>query len=192
MASAPPVDEDLESYRKHEEGRFGPRFGMTVHHAIGYVLSGAEGSSERAVQRAAKAVGLDEHLDEATLDVRRSVDAIRKEGWSGAEGPDFRLEYPVSGPGADGVLLLGSIDLVAIERGRVSIVDFKTDAPPSAGAPVPPHYQDQARTYAQLLTEAGLTSDQGLRPGLLYTADGILRWFDEHYGLEGDAPRQNA
>lgn len=42
---------------------------------------------------------------------------------------DLQLEYAVAGQWTDGQLVSGYIDLVAVEDGRVDVIDFKTDTP---------------------------------------------------------------
>ena len=92
-------------------------------------------------------------------------------------GVDLQLEYPVAGPWSDGQLASGYIDLVVVEDGRVDIIDFKTDTPPPG--PVEqtyPKYVAQVRIYGKLLETAGIVKDRRLHCGLLFTADGSIRW----------------
>jgi hypothetical protein len=57
------------------------------------------------------------------------------------------------------------------------VLDFKTDAPPEAAVEVAyPAYAAQARAYGRLLTAAGLVGPRTLQCGLLFTADGNIRW----------------
>jgi ATP-dependent exoDNAse (exonuclease V) beta subunit len=87
-----------------------------------------------------------------------------------------RLEYPVFGATADKVeLLSGYIDFVGVQEKVAVLLDFKTDAPPRALiSESHPQYVEQVRTYAQLVRPA---LDQcSLKAGLLFTADGIVRW----------------
>jgi hypothetical protein len=42
-----------------------------------------------------------------------------------------------------------------------------------------PEYARQARTYGRLLTSAGVVGTRRLRCGLLFTAEGAVRWVDE-------------
>jgi hypothetical protein len=61
--------------------------------------------------------------------------------------------------------------------GRIDVVEIKTDAPPAGDVAAElPHYASQARTYAQLLAAAGLAADRRIRCGLLFTAEGYVRW----------------
>jgi hypothetical protein len=51
---------------------------------------------------------------------------------------------------------------------------------PAAGAveQAYPKYVSQVRIYAKLLDTAGLLKDRHLRCGLLFTANGAIRWID--------------
>jgi ATP-dependent helicase/nuclease subunit A len=164
---------------KDREGRFGGLFGSTVHYALGIMLRGSGTSTEEAVQRAAKFCGLKDHLEEAVADVRRGLEALGATRLIGAPRPNLQLEYPVGGQWADGQLVNGYIDLVAVKDGRVEVIDFKTDTPPPG--PIEqtyPKYAAQVRIYGKLLETAGILKDRHLRCGLLFTADGSIRWMD--------------
>jgi ATP-dependent exoDNAse (exonuclease V) beta subunit len=164
---------------KDREGRYGGLFGSTVHHAIGLMLRSSGMTPEDAVQRAAKLYGLAEHLEEAVADVERALDALRTAGLVQSPAVDLQLEYPVCGPWTDGQLASSYIDLVAVEDGRVAIIDFKTDMPPAG--PVEqayPKYVGQVRIYGKLLETTGILKDRRLRCGLLFTADGSLQWIE--------------
>ncbi len=93
---------------------------------------------------------------------------------------DLQLEYPLAGPGDEGTLLAGYVDLVAVTGDRVDILDFKTDVPPAGPVEAAcPEYARQVRLYARLLADAGLPAGRRLRCGLLFTADGVIRWVEE-------------
>jgi len=151
-------------------GRFGTRFGATVHLAIGLTWRAGQ-SPEQAVIQAASQTGLAAHLPAAAADVRRAVAALRA---LDLELASCALEYPISGLTARGELVAGYIDLVAARRDHLLVLDFKTDAPPVDLAGVLPNYVDQVRGYAEALRAA--LSPQAVRAGLLYTADGGIRW----------------
>ncbi len=74
----------------------------------------------------------------------------------------------------------GYVDLLAAEpEGGLAVVDFKTDAPPGAGADpavTHPGYVEQVRLYARLLADLGLAEAGRVRAGLLFTAEGTIRW----------------
>ena len=73
----------------------------------------------------------------------------------------------------------GYIDLVAVTNGRVDVIDFKTDMPPPGSVEQTyPKYITQVRIYGKLLEAAGVLKDRRLRCGLLFTADGTIRWID--------------
>jgi ATP-dependent helicase/nuclease subunit A len=148
-------------------GRFGSLFGETVHLAIGLTLAGT--SVEHAVRRAASQTGLAANLGHARDDVARAVTAIESLGLRG----DYQLEYPVAGRSRHGDLLAGYADLVAPSEQGLVLLDFKTDLPPSPGEPLPPKYIEQVQGYADVLRQ-GLGME--VRAGLLYSADGHVRW----------------
>lgn len=162
---------------KQRAGRFGSLFGDVVHRAIGLVLRNGGLAPVEAVGRAAQNVGLDEHLDDAVADVARALETLGSEGLVRPIGAELRLEYPVAGPWQGGSLLSGYVDLVGATSYRLDVIDFKTDASPAG--PVEeayPEYAAQVRIYGGLLEAAGLCGDRELRCGLLFTADGVIRW----------------
>ena len=162
---------------KDREGRYGGVFGSTVHHAIGLVLRSTRTSAQEAVQRAAGLYGLEDHLEEAVADVTRSLEALRAAGVGRPLGANLQLEYPVAGPWNDGQLVSGYIDLVAVEDGRVDVIDFKTDTPPSG--PVEqtyPKYVAQVRIYGKVVEAADVLKNHRFRCGLLFTANGAIHW----------------
>ena len=164
---------------KDREGRYGGLFGSTVHHAIGLTLRSSGTSAGEAVQRAAKFYGLTEHLEEAAADVTRGLEALKAAGFARSPGSDLQLEYPVAGPWTDGQLASGYIDLVSVQDGRVDLIDFKTDMPPAGPvAQAYPKYAAQVRIYGKLLEAAGILKDRHLRCGLLFTAEGSIRWIE--------------
>jgi ATP-dependent helicase/nuclease subunit A len=131
-------------------------------------------TAEEAVRRAARQTGLVDHLTEAVADVERSVAALHNEGLTSGE---CAIEYPLAGSWYGGLLLSGYIDLVVADSGQLSVIDFKTDAPPVGGVnETYPEYARQVKTYGRVLRTAGVVGGQHLRCGLLFTADGVIRW----------------
>ncbi len=170
-------DLPVPAVRKPRAGRFGSLFGDTVHGALAMVLRDPALEVGPAVRRAARHAGLAEHLDEAAADVVRALGALRREGIMGPVGPTLQVEYPVAGTGEGGLLLSGYIDLVDAAIDHVRVIDFKTDAPPPG--PVEdtyPEYVAQVRIYGRLLTTMHVPPTRSARIGLLFTADGTLRW----------------
>jgi ATP-dependent helicase/nuclease subunit A len=156
-------------------GRHGAVFGETVHAAIGRALAGA--SPGDAVRLAAAQTGLADHLDEAAADVERTIATLRKEEIIDTLFSRLRLEYPIAAPGEGGTLLIGYADLVAMRDRQTIILDFKTDLPPrGAVEQTHPEYVAQVRTYASLLNAAQPGRMPEIRCGLLFTADGQIRW----------------
>jgi len=161
---------------KERESRFGRVFGDAVHAAIGLALREPGLPVADALARAARAVGLREHLAEAAADAGNALAALEREGLRRAPGDDLRLEYPVAAAG-EGTLLLGYVDLLAARDGGLVVVDFKTDAPPRGEVAASyPAYVEQVRRYGQVLVKLGLAREGTVRSGLLFTADGGLRW----------------
>ncbi|GAO03567.1 PD-(D/E)XK nuclease superfamily protein [Anaeromyxobacter sp. PSR-1] len=151
-------------------------FGDTVHLAIGFALRGPALAPAAAVARAAAATGLSERRAEAAEDVGRALAALERAGLRRAPGPDLQLEYPVA-HASGGKLVQGYVDLLGVRDGRVVIVDFKTDAPP-AGDVHASHaaYVEQVRGYARILVALGVAREGAVDAGLLFTADGGIRW----------------
>lgn len=94
-------------------------------------------------------------------------------------GPDLQIEYPIASPWEGGQLLSGYIDLVGATDGRIDVIDFKTDWPPTESVEESyPGYVAQVRAYGRLLDAAGGVGRRQLRCGLLFTADGSIRWVE--------------
>jgi ATP-dependent helicase/nuclease subunit A len=148
-------------------GRFGPVFGETVHRAIGHAVRLRIDATE-AVRRAACATGLIEHHDEAVFDVARALKTLAEVLPRVEVGPQVRLEYPVCAT-SDDSLVVGYIDLIATSADSALIIDFKTDVPPSSSDEIPQAYRQQLKAYQALIGRPS-------RAGLLFTADGVIRW----------------
>ncbi len=170
------LEDDAGARWTERESRFGNVFGHTVHLAIGAALRQPGLSAGDAVALAARATGLEEHVAEAGEDVARALVALEREGLRQVPGPGMRLEYPVA-TGEQGLLLQGYVDLLASRDGVVTVVDFKTDAPPRGPvADAYPAYVDQVREYGRILVKLGLATPGAVRCGLLFTGDGGMRW----------------
>ncbi|MFL5261353.1 MAG: PD-(D/E)XK nuclease family protein, partial [Anaeromyxobacteraceae bacterium] len=135
-------------------------------------------SPEAAVARAARATGLADPVAEAAADVARALAGLGEAGLRRAPGQDLQLEYPVA-LARDGNLVAGYVDLLGVTAGRLAVVDFKTDSPPrgelaaSHGA-----YVAQVRSYARLVEALGLAPEGSVAAGLLFTAEGTIRWVE--------------
>ncbi len=141
---------------KKREGRYGGIFGETVHRAIGITMRDPACTGANAVGRAAEETGLAHHLEEATADVGRALDALRAEGLLRQPGSSLRLEYPIAGVDENGTLLVGSVDLVSATEDQLDVIDFKTDSlPPADPRQAHPEYVGQVLTYGRLLEAAG-------------------------------------
>jgi len=117
--------------------------------------------------------------DEAVADVGRGLDALKAAGLVRSPGANLQVEYPVAGPWTNGQLASGYIDLVAVEDGLVDVIDFKTDTPLSGPVEqIYPKYAAQVRIYGKLLETTDVLKDRQLRCGLLFSADGNIRWIN--------------
>ncbi|HUL58292.1 MAG TPA: UvrD-helicase domain-containing protein [Anaeromyxobacteraceae bacterium] len=162
--------------RPERRSRFGRVFGDTVHLAIGLALRDAALAPAAAAARAAIATGLAERHAEAAEDVGRALGALGKAGLRRTPGPDLQLEYPVA-LAAGGRLVQGYVDLLGLRGGRLAVVDFKTDAPPSdAVETTHAAYVEQVRAYARMLVALGIAPAGGVDAGLLFTAEDEVRW----------------
>ncbi len=162
--------------RPPRASRFGPVFGETVHRALGLSLAQPGLGTEAAVERAAGATGLAGRRGEAVEDVRRALAALERAGLRRASGPDLQLEYPVA-LARDGRLVTGYVDLLGMREGQLTVIDFKTDAPPPGDvAETHGAYVEQVRTYASILEALGLAAPGSVAAGLLFTAEGEVRW----------------
>jgi len=160
-----------------KKGRFGTVFGETVHVAIGLALQAGK-LAEDAVRSAAVRTALNAHVPEAIEDVVRALATLRALGISVGEG-SYRLEYPVAGLAPGGDLVAGYVDLVVEAAEGFVVLDFKTDAPPETEELILPKYLDQVCGYAGVLEQALSTGP--IRAGLLFTADGGVRWLPSDY-----------
>jgi ATP-dependent helicase/nuclease subunit A len=169
-------DELAGAVRPSRTSRFGPVFGDTVHRAIGIALAEPALAPAAAVARACGITGLAEHLAEAAEDVGRAITALADAGLRRAPGADLQLEYPLAAA-SDGKLLSGYVDLLAATAGgMVTVIDFKTDAPPSGDVHAThPAYVAQVQSYVRILEELGVAK-AGVRGGLLFTAEPFVRW----------------
>ncbi len=164
-----------------KKGRFGTVFGETVHVAIGLALQAGQ-LAQDAVRSAATRTALTAYMPQAIEDVVRALAALHSLGVSTHEGV-YRLEYPVAGLVPGGDLVAGYVDLVAALAEGIIVLDFKTDAPPASEDQIPQAYLDQVRGYADVLE--GALGTGPIRAGLLFTADGAVRWLSH----ESSQPR---
>ncbi|MFN7995282.1 MAG: UvrD-helicase domain-containing protein [Bryobacteraceae bacterium] len=164
---------------KPRQGRFGGLFGSVVHRAIGLILRDGAMPAPDAVRHATERFGLENHCDEAVADVVRALETLQAEGLAGPISPHLQVEYPVASTWEGGQLLVGYIDLIGATEGILRVIDFKTDAPPPGPVELTyPEYAAQVRAYGSLLAATSLLGDRTLRCGILFTADGGIRWIE--------------
>ena len=108
------------------------------------------------------------------LDLVRYYLAVADGALRAAGGrPNMLVRYP-NGVDADQYATS-----TAAADNRIDVIDFKTDVPPDG--PVErayPEYVVQLRTYGRMVEAAGIAGGRRLRCGLLFTADGAIRWVD--------------
>ncbi|MGE3719727.1 MAG: UvrD-helicase domain-containing protein [Bauldia sp.] len=173
--AAPADDDDSLPPPGKRKGRFGTAFGETVHRAIGTVVRDLSVTGNDAVARAARHTGLTDHLTEAAADVERTIAALKREGLLQPASAEVYLEYPVAAAMTEGgKLVVGYIDLVVNRPASLDVIDFKTDEPPAAETMVPLAYAAQVTSYAHMVES--VRADRKVRVGLLFTADGQVRW----------------
>jgi ATP-dependent exoDNAse (exonuclease V) beta subunit len=144
-----------------------------VHRAIGLTLT-KKLTLPDAVVRAARMTGLEQHIEEATADVGRALDALAREAVDTA--PVLRLEYPVAMV-EEGHLVSGYVDLIAVVDGVATVLDFKTDRAPVQPARLShPEYSAQVDAYVRMLACTELSGITRFRGGLLWTETGRVDW----------------
>lgn len=177
LTRGPADDALLPQVSKTHEGRHWALFGTTVHRALELVLTGQVTESAKAVAHAISETGLTENVAAVAADVEHGLRTLGEHSLLPGGEATVRLEYPIAGKGEGGELLVGSIDLLAADDSNLSVVDFKTDAPPKVDVRAErAGYVEQVRLYAQLVRDAGLAASREVRCGLLFTADGGIHW----------------
>ncbi|HYD50811.1 MAG TPA: UvrD-helicase domain-containing protein, partial [Terriglobales bacterium] len=169
----------LEQLHKARGGRFGPTYGTAVHLALQIALTRLDIDPADAVSLAAASAGLQDNLEEAQADVNRALASLLELGVARGAAT-IAVEYPVVALWPDGKLVTGLLDLLVLEAERATVIDFKTDPPPPGKIEWSYRaYAEQLRLYGELLRAAGLLQGRELRQGLLFTADGVVRWLEE-------------
>jgi ATP-dependent helicase/nuclease subunit A len=154
-------------------GRFGPVFGTAVHRALELILRNKL-NPKLASARAVKEGAVEELLSAVVEDVARAHAAL--EG-TGLLRHELQVEYPVAGSLNKATLVSGIIDLLVAAPDGLCLIDFKTDAPPRGDVRSDyPGYVEQVHAYARVLDQSGVPELHVTRTGLLFTADGGLRW----------------
>jgi ATP-dependent helicase/nuclease subunit A len=166
-------DERELSPLPRKPGRFGPSFGTAVHRAVELVLSRGL-TTQEAATRAAKELAVEPLRDMLVEDVTRARTALER---AGLLQHAFQVEYPLAGSVAGETLVSGFIDLLVDTPDGLCVIDFKTDAAPRGDVREEyPGYVEQVRSYAELLHRSRAFASNVARAGLLFTADGSLRW----------------
>ena len=105
----------------------------------------------------------------------RLAHAVRRElVRSGSSGTLNGTRFVTAGALAAEMLLVGSIDLLAVRDEQWTVLDFKTDAADQPSEAFRP-YEEQVRSYGRLIAPM-LPSAASLRLGLLFTETGGIRW----------------
>jgi ATP-dependent helicase/nuclease subunit A len=154
-------------------GRFGPVFGTSVHRALELLLK-QRLSAEIATQRAVRENAVEALSATVLEDVTRTYAALQN---AGLLEHTLQLEYPVAGSVEEDTLVSGFVDLLVAQPDGLSVIDFKTDAAPRGDVRDEYRaYVEQVRAYARVLEASGVPELRVARAGLLFTADGGLRW----------------
>jgi ATP-dependent helicase/nuclease subunit A len=172
------VRDDVRETDEHElisvpfqPGRHGPIFGTAVHRALELILK-RKLTPELATAQAVRENLIDDLRDLVLEDVARAHGALAR---AGLLQHALRVEYPVAGSLESETLVSGIIDLLVSTPDGLHIVDFKTDAAPTAEvARAYPAYVEQVRAYGKLLDHGAAM--KVARTGLLFTANGGLHW----------------
>jgi ATP-dependent exoDNAse (exonuclease V) beta subunit len=102
---------------------------------------------------------------------------LHRLGVLGNAAVSLAIEYALAMQWKEGKLLSGYLDFLAVSTQRVTVIDYKTDAPrPGPLAAAFPEYAAQLRLYGDLLRAGGVVGDRKLQLGVLLTASGELRW----------------
>ncbi len=151
--------------------RHGALFGSLVHRCLELWAASRDESSAFAIAK--QEWPHPEHA-EAQQDIRRAIDALKKLGLLD-DGMQLLPEYHLAGLAEEGAYLLaGQLDLVALSKERLVIVDYKTDRTPPEGNSQP-HYEKQLQLYQQMMKATELVEGRKLELYLLYTETGTLR-----------------
>jgi ATP-dependent helicase/nuclease subunit A len=174
VTTATHVEDDAIARPRH--GADAARFGDLVHRALAAAI-GAHAVDAASYVRAAALIDPDLPpvlVTDAVADTARALAAIR----ASLAGAELACEVPIAGAGAGasgGTLVGGYIDLLAASRELgLTVIDFKTDVPPTTPGVVHASHAAQVREYARLLVAAGVASD--VRCGILYTMEDRIRF----------------
>lgn len=142
-----PRDLELPPWSK---GRYGTAIGRAVHAVLQVVDLSTGAGLEAAVSTQCLAEGVLEYADVVTALVRSALasDVVKR-----AAARDHWRESYVGTVQPDGTVLEGFVDLIYREDdGRLTIVDYKTDAIPSAALDARvEYYAPQLQAYAKIL-----------------------------------------
>ncbi len=154
-----------------EKSRHGALFGSLVHRCLELWAASRNESSAFAIAK--QEWPHPEHA-EAQQDIRRAIEALKELGLLD-DGMQLLPEYHLAGLAEEGAYLLaGQLDLVALSKERLVIVDYKTDRTPPEGKN-PPHYEKQLQLYQQMMQATGLVEGRKLELYLLFTETGSPR-----------------
>ncbi|HWD80675.1 MAG TPA: UvrD-helicase domain-containing protein [Kribbella sp.] len=146
------------------KGRYGTAIGRAVHAVLQVVDLSTGAGLEAAVSTQCLAEGVLEYADVVTALVRSALasEVVRR----AATREHWRESY-VGTVQPDGTVLEGFVDLIYREDdGRLTIVDYKTDAIPAAALDSRvAYYAPQLQAYAQILPSTGPPVLLFLNPG---------------------------
>ncbi|MFK4089368.1 UvrD-helicase domain-containing protein [Kribbella sp. NPDC020789] len=136
------------------KGRYGTAIGRAVHGVLQVVDLGTGAGLESAVAAQCLAEGVLEYTDVVTALVRS---ALAAEVVQRAAARDHWRESYVGTVQPDGTVLEGFVDLIYREDdGRLTVVDYKTDAVPAAALDSRvAYYAPQLQAYTEILPNTG-------------------------------------
>ncbi len=174
VCGARPSGENGSEHAGTDSGRYGTTFAVVVQRALELLLTKRAGNPDGATRQAAREQGLEEHAAMALADVNRALSALEA---AGLTTQPLHLAYPVAGALDATTLLAGAIDLLVASEHALVAIDIHTDAPPGHDVRAS-HARSVQRLseHARLLERSGLADGRAVRAGLLFTADGGLRW----------------
>ncbi|HVM96784.1 MAG TPA: hypothetical protein VMT89_10360, partial [Candidatus Acidoferrales bacterium] len=162
---------DFERAQKVAGARFGAQFGRTVRRSLQLLILGLVKDEEEALRRAAAVEGLRQNVEDAAVDVRRSVRTLRQIGV--VFGPQSCFEVSLVTSCSDGTLLQGFIDVLQVVNEQPLAIEIRSDKPLGT---MHRRQAEQLARYGELLRAAGLAANKSLKLGVLLTATGELKW----------------
>jgi ATP-dependent helicase/nuclease subunit A len=148
-------------------------------HRLLEILPGLDGDGQRRAIARIAAPYIPRHLDAETCQraAQETLTLINNDRLAGLFGAGSRAEVPLSGL-VGGHVVSGIIDRMVVTDATITIVDFKTGAPPKGNDDIPQHYIRQLSLYAQVLRQ--IWPERDIVAGLIYTEDASVYWINRY------------